>query len=196
MVSRTAHARDNIQNQYNMDYYNHLRNPILKLRKDMESYNNKLTVEIPEGYEIDNENSTSTHIRLKKTTEPKRWRDWKGIPITGWKIVDGKKTEMEFNVPNLEENNHLFATKELAEAAIAMAQLTQIRYHDGRFGKLFTKEELENTDIVKYSILPYYDLFFTVIESERGGFLSFEDDDKAMLFIEENEDLLKKFFLT
>ena len=161
----------------------------------MES-NNKLTVEIPEGYEIDNENSTATHIRFKKTTEPKRWRDWKSIPIMGWEIVNGNAVVRHCYEEKSNETNHLFATKELAEAAIAMAQLTQIRYSDQRFGRVFTKEELENTDIVKYSILPYYYFFFTTIETERGGFLSFEDEDKAMLFIKENEDLLKKFFLT
>lgn len=179
-----------------MDYHNHLRGQINKSRKDMENWDNRLEIKIPKGYEIDNKNSTCNVIIIKRSTKHKKWRDLEGIPMTGWEIVNGNAAVKHYHEEKSNETNHLFATKELAEAAIAMAQLTQIRYHDGRFGRLFTKEELENTDIVKYTILPYYGLSFDVIESERGGFLSFEDDDKARLFIEENEDLLTKFFFT
>ena len=90
----------------------------------------------PEGWEIDVEKSnlqTGEIIYKKKTKEkqlPKTWeelKDIKGYYIDAYSIVkpvDGYVNDISKNV---------FPTKELAEAALALAQLLQLRdtYNDG-----------------------------------------------------------------
>ena len=87
----------------------------------------EITISIPEGYEIDKEKSTFEKIVFKKKeqTLPKTWEELKrvsgyyvGISSEICSVEDNKATRLERNV---------FFSEEQAEAAIALAQLTQLR---------------------------------------------------------------------
>ena len=100
--------------------------------------NKELNIIAPEGYEIDKENSTFEKIIFKKINElPKTWEDLKYI--SGYYISNcyGIKHSSLINCCKYAKN--IFPTKELAEAALALAQLLQLRdrYNGDNKGFIF-----------------------------------------------------------
>lgn len=94
----------------------------------------ELKIEVPDGYEIDKENSTFEKIVFKKVEKelPKCWEELdivKGFYVDSLSEIasTGEDTCAE------EYNRNTFPTKEEAEACIALAQLCQLRdrYNDG-----------------------------------------------------------------
>jgi hypothetical protein len=145
----------------------------------------------PEGYEIDKENSTFECIKFKPVI--KRWRDDSKAKITGYYMMDNKLAP--FRGDNVKCNFNVFATKELAKSALAMARISQIMANDERFGGPVTDNEWNNSDLAKYTI------FREVNHIERGTnfslyrFLSFHAVYQRDLFLEENEDLIKDYLM-
>ena len=95
---------------------------------------NEIKIIVPEGMEIDKQNSTFEIIKFKpiKKTLPKSWEELNYID--GYYINNGsevRKTCDKFSTSD--ENKNIFPTKELARAALALAQLLQLRdvYNDG-----------------------------------------------------------------
>ncbi len=88
--------------------------------------NKQINIEVPEGFEIDKEKSTFEKIIFveKKNKLPMSWnelRDIIGYYISSYSaIVDIKGTAIT-------GNKNIFPTKEYAEAALALAQLLQLR---------------------------------------------------------------------
>ena len=102
--------------------------------------NKEINIIPPVGYEIDKENSTFEKIVFKKINElPKTWKDLKNI--SGYYINSFSEiTPSSFiDVSNSAKNT--FPTKELAEAALALAQLLQLRdrYNGDNEGFIFNK---------------------------------------------------------
>lgn len=95
--------------------------------------NNEIKIQIPDGMMIDEENSTFTHIKFKliKKELPKRWEDLK--EINGYFVDKDSYVGLCEHNPTIDRNKNIFPTKELAEAALALAQLLQLRdnYNDG-----------------------------------------------------------------
>lgn len=92
-----------------------------------------LKIEIPEGYEVDRDNSTFEKIIFKPTKSelPKKWEDLKYID--GYWINSDSKVIHCIGFACCEVNKSIWPTKELAEAALALSQLLQLRdvYNDG-----------------------------------------------------------------
>lgn len=93
-----------------------------------------INIEIPKGHEIDQEQSNLSEGRIVfkeiKKELPKKWEE---LPsIKGWWVGDTSRV-FEANTTANKINKLIFATKELAEASIALAQLSQLRevYRDG-----------------------------------------------------------------
>lgn len=87
---------------------------------------------------------------------------------------------------------NVFATEKQAKSALAMARISQIMANDNRFGGTITDEEW-NTD-KKYIII------------RRGNnlgietrycyeYLAFHTNEQAELFLKENEDLIKNYYM-
>lgn len=93
-----------------------------------------LNIEIPIGYEIDLEKSNLSEGKVvfkeAKKELPKTWEELK--EVKGYYVDAFSKADDFTNSPS-EENRNTFSTKELAEASIAMAQLSQLRevYRNG-----------------------------------------------------------------
>jgi hypothetical protein len=87
---------------------------------------------IPEGWEIDKEKSTFEEIVLKQIKKelPKRWEDLEAIK--GY-YSDGVSGVYKYIGSANMSNKNTFATEAQAKAAIALAQLSQLRevYRDG-----------------------------------------------------------------
>ena len=102
--------------------------------------NKELNIIAPEGYEIDKENSTFEKIVFKKINElPKTWKDLKNISGAFISTFSDIKTINSVKTDSSAKN--IFPTKELAEAALALAQLLQLRdrYNGDNEGFIFNK---------------------------------------------------------
>ena len=92
----------------------------------------EMKIQVPEGYEIDKENSTFEKIVFKRKELPKSWEDL--ITVKGYCVTTFSKIEdCCEECYTYKENKNIFPTREEAEACLALAQLCQLRdrYNDG-----------------------------------------------------------------
>lgn len=152
----------------------------------------ELKISVPEGYEIDKENSTFECIRFKKKTE--RWID-KTKSITGFYINSESRITQAF-CANDDKSRNVFATRKQAESARAMAQISQIMANDERFGGPVTDEEWQE-DSKFYIIRRMNNEIFRDWSMGRYFyfFLAFHTAKQRDLFLEENKDLVKDYLM-
>ena len=142
--------------------------------------NETITIEAPEGHVIDKENSTDTVIRFKKVEPNKRPMSWMELKTTGGYYINGDSTILPVEDPTLThyKNRNIWPTKKLAEAALALSQLLQLRdawnecnTEEGnldthQFGIRNSLNSIETTRLLRY----YAPLRFKTIET-RDAFL-------------------------
>ena len=112
-------------------------------------------IEIPEGYEVDNEKSTFQQIVFKKS-EKKHPMSFNELgTIKGFYISDGSSTKAwtgKLGTSDIADhsNKNVFPSKEEAEAMLAMSQLCQLRdaWNEG-----WKPDFTDNTS--KYCIINY-----------------------------------------
>lgn len=158
----------------------------------------EIKIQIPEGYEgIDEEKSNFTEGKIV----------FKKKEVTPW--IKESHTIYGYFVNNAAEiqrwdagNNHelssrnIFATKKQAKSMRAMAQLSQIIQNDPRFGGPLTDEEWLDCDIYKYIIdrcdsdIKAYDWISCAFR-----FLAFHTQEQRDLFMEENMDLIRQYYM-
>ncbi len=145
-----------------------------------------LKIEVPKGYEIDKEQSTFEQIVFKEIKKelPKTWEELGAV--SGW-FTNGnshfcKSTEYKC----VDENKNNFATKEQAEAAIALAQLSQLRevYRQGWVPN-WTKDWV-------YCIVLNPTKIYVGVTIDQINFLSFQSKEIAEQFLENFQDLIIK----
>lgn len=110
----------------------------------------EIKINIPEGYEIDKENSTFECIKFKKKIEVNTWQD---IPkLQGFYILEDsiiKELDPVYhNMRAMRENTNVFINRKYAKSALALAQISQLMPY---YGGEITNEEWSN-DEWKYSI--------------------------------------------
>lgn len=144
-------------------------------------------IEIPEGYEIDQEKSTFEKIVFKEIKKglPKTWEEL--IRVEG-SYVGTCATATKCDGLTNDSNKNVFKTTEQAIAAIALAQLSQLRdaYRQG------WKPDWQNHRIKKYCIFVEDDNFRIDHWYTRQYFLSFETQAIAQEFLENFRDLIEK----
>ena len=91
--------------------------------------NETITIEAPEGQVFDLENSTPTHLKLKKVEPKKRPMSWMELKdINGYYInSDSEILPVDANTLTHYKNRNIYPSKKLAEAALALSQLLQLR---------------------------------------------------------------------
>lgn len=144
-------------------------------------------IEVPQGYEIDKENSTFEKIVFKKVEKelPKRWEDLK--EIKGFYVNNYSEVTVFEYYFNAEENKNVFPTEEEAEACVALAQLCQLRdrYNNGwrpdwnDDGEQKYAIKIENNKTVKY------------ILTSTSSVLSFKSVNLRDEFLENFRDLIE-----
>lgn len=147
-------------------------------------------VSVPEGYEIDKENSTFDCIKFKRIEEL-RWRDDTNFIMKGY-TINGDLWEALTNLPI---NYDTFATKKQAKSALAMARISQIMANDKRFGGAVTDEEWNNAEYIKYSIRRHKNICIKDICGTFYQFLAFHTREQRNLFMKENMDLIKDYLM-
>lgn len=145
----------------------------------------ELKIEVPQGYEIDRENSTFENIVFKRKGLPKSWENL--IKIDGYYV--SSQSDIKYCYENCADsiNRNVFPTKEEAEACLALAQLCQLRdrynngwrpdWDDGGEQKYAIK--IENNKTVKY------------ILTSTSSVLSFKSVNLRDEFLENFRDLIE-----
>ncbi len=144
-------------------------------------------IQVPEGYEIDRENSTFENIIFRKA-ERKLSKRWEDLPfVEGW-FIDAKCRILETGRLNTQEyNKNTFPTKEEAEACVALAQLCQLRdiYNEG------WKPNWEDYNETKYCIEFCQGRIETIDRVNCHKILTFKTEDLRDKFLENFKDLIK-----
>ena len=146
--------------------------------------NKELNIIAPEGYEIDKENSTFEKIVFKKINElPKTWEDLKYISGAYISAISNVITDNSVRTYPLYKN--IFPTKELAEAALALAQLLQLRdrYNGDNKGFIFLEN---NFCIHNYNNSIHLSLLLT-----GNAILAFRKKELRNEFYENFKDLIE-----
>jgi hypothetical protein len=146
-----------------------------------------LKINIPEGYEIDKAQSTFENIVFKPTVTalPKTWKELdriEGYWANGFSRVENTGLA---DIRCLDINRNIFATKEQAEASIALAQLSQLIqvYNDGWVPDW-------NDGEYKFNI-EYYECKLSIEQrSSYSSFLAFETKELAETFLNNFKDLI------
>jgi hypothetical protein len=144
-------------------------------------------IQVPEGYEIDRENSTFENIIFRKA-ERKLSKRWEDLPfVEGW-FIDAKCRIIETGRLNTQEyNKNTFPTKEEAEACLALAQLCQLRdiYNEG------WKPNWKDYNETKYCIEFCQGRIETIDRVNCHKILTFKTEDLRDKFLENFKDLIE-----
>jgi len=151
----------------------------------------ELKINVPEGYEIDRENSTFECIKFKPIEE--RWRD-NNYHIDGC-YIGSKSNIIEYSGRNIPNNYNVFATEKQAKSALAIARISQIMANDERFGGVITDEEWCNYNQSKWAISRKENHIHIDGRQVMYSFLAFHTEKQCDLFLEENEDLVKDYLM-
>ena len=156
----------------------------------------ELNIAIPEGHEIDLENSDLASGKIAfKSIAPKAWRH-QNHKMNGCIISTMSEIKTVNDLDSeLECNHNVFATEKHAKAALAIAQISQIMANDERFGGPVTLDEWKDDCIEKY-VIEWYDGGITVdCYHSSYYFLAFHTREQSSLFLEENIDLVEAYFM-
>lgn len=169
---------------------------IFKDMTNMKQETKEIKIDVPEGMEIDKENSTFECIKFKKK-EKTPWRNNKTIRLkNAWIItIDSRILSMPHILLNSDKNHNLFATEKQAKSALAMAQISQIMANDERFGGVVTEEEWKCEDMTKYVIIKMFGDIECTCYQTTYHFLAFHTKEQRDLFLQENEDLVKDYLM-
>ena len=126
-----------------------------------------------------------TFPELGKKELPKTWEVLK--KIDGFFIDNRSNISSLVDCSTCEDNKNLFATKEQAEAALALAQLSQLR-------EVYRNNWVPNwkANYYKYCIIFEQDLVNPTTLINTNKFLSFQDRETRDLFLENFTELIKQ----
>ena len=148
----------------------------------------EMKIQVPEGYEIDRENSTFENIIFRKAERklPKKWEDLENVNghyADSWGDV---RCYYGVNTPD-HTNKNIFPTKEEAEACVALAQLCQLkdRYNGG------WKPNWNSTAETKYVIEIFKNNIVKNLYGGKHRILAFKTEELRDKFLENFEDLIE-----
>lgn len=146
----------------------------------------ELKIEIPEGYEIDKENSSFEKIVFKKKAEVNCWEDLKGV--TGMYVSDNSFITFAKGGLAQPYNKNVFLNEKYAKSALALSQISQLLpYYD-------TDIDWESTND-KFCI----DRINNRIEIKRWfsiyHVLTFNSLSEAERFYKHNKQLVKDYYM-
>jgi hypothetical protein len=146
-----------------------------------------LKIEIPNGFEIDKENSTFEQIVFKEIKQlPESWEE---LEIIEGYFVQGRDSECcHVKKHATSENKNIFSTEEQAKASIALSQLSQLR-EVYRNGWVPDWEDSTNKYIISFRD---NDIIYTSEYQRFNKFLSFQDEQTRDLFLENFKDLIEQ----
>ena len=139
-------------------------------------------IEVPEGYEIDKENSTFETIKFKEKS--KLPMSWEGLgDITGY-YIDSTSSLKNCYGYSCRGKENLWPTKELAEAALALSQLLQLRDR-------WNGDWKQEYGVPSFAILNRHDKLFRATIEDYNTPLVFKSNQLRDKFLETFKDLIE-----
>lgn len=144
---------------------------------------NEVKIQVPEGMEIDKENSTFELIKFKKKENvlPRKWEDIRNIK--GYYISGACEINHSSSLVAIDSHRSTLPTEELAEAMLALCQLIYLRdvYNDGWIPNFGNSQYKYGFAVSNGKIQPYeyeslnYVLLFKTSELRNLFFTNFKD---------------------
>ena len=155
----------------------------------------ELRIEVPEGMEIDKENSDLEIGKIafkKKEQEVKTWKDLIGFDIPIGSALMVEKVENPFSYSFFtSDDRSVFIDEKHAKSALAMAMISQLMPY---YGNAITDEEWDNSQINKYTICRKED-YISFVNSSHYEFLAFHTKKQRDDFFRYNEQLVKDYLM-
>ena len=149
---------------------------------------NTLKINVPEGFEIDKDKSTFEEIVFKpiKKELPKRWEDLE--KIEGYWVTEYSNISKSCLFNTADNNRNIFLTEAQAKAAIALAQLTQLRevYRQGWVPDWNYAGEM------KHSIIKLDGKIDSTMLWRSAHFLTFQSAEVRDQFLKNFKDLIEE----
>jgi hypothetical protein len=150
----------------------------------------EIKIQVPDGYEIDDKNSTFLCIRFKPKPGVRTWEDYKrrcgniNIGIIATSTITKKVTGSKITMPVLDKKfiKHL-------EAEIKIKLL--MPYYGGEI----TIEEWRNPHISKYTIISDSFKISRSSTITSYSFLAFHTYEERNDFLKYNENIIKDYFM-
>ena len=149
----------------------------------------KFKVDIPDGFEIDKENSTLELIVFKEITKTLTFKDIKYID--GY-YINTHSDICEIDQANDSTNRNVFLTEKHAKSALAMAQISQLIPH---YGGEITDEEWNNQDIPKFILYRKNNSIKDDTMWNTYEFIAFHTKEQRDDFLKYNERLVRDYFM-
>ena len=156
----------------------------------------EINITVPEGYEIDKENSTFDCIKFKKRIQVNTWTDLPKVPGV---YIESNSTivslsEAVHDINTIPRNRNIFASKKYAKSALAMAQISQLLPY---YGGEITKEEWNDADLPKYVIFRMKNHYETGLIYNTYDLLAFHTKEQGDRFLSfpENVQLVKDYLM-
>lgn len=153
---------------------------------------NEMVITIPEGYEIDKENSTFECIKFKKKVKINTWKDLKFISGI---FINSESYLKEISTITKDSNDkNVFISKKYAKSALALAQISQLMPY---YGGEITEEEWKNVRLKKYGVLFYNSKIATNIYYDTKQMIGFHTEEQLNRFLSfpENIQLVKDLYM-
>lgn len=121
-----------------------------------------------------------------------KWRDKEGTKINGYYISSDATIYNYCDGVLCRNSYNVFATEKQAKSSLAMARISQIMANDERFGGAITDKEWNYGK--KYVILRR-GIKLGIETKYCYEYLAFHTNEQAELFLKENEDLIKMYYM-
>lgn len=151
----------------------------------------EIKIVIPDGMEIDKENSTFECIKFKpKERSIKTWNGLIGIGITGYFIT--KNSNIKIDYISSDKDKNIARSEKHCKSMLAMAQISQLMPF---YGGAITDEEWNDGSFIKYTIER------NGCKIQKGGwcllynFLAFRTKEYCISFLKNNEQLVKDYLM-
>lgn len=143
----------------------------------------EIKINIPKGYEIDEENSTFSYIKFKKKS--KEINIWKDIRYIEGCFISSDSEIRELKTPKDNCDKNIFISEKYAKSALALAQISQLLPYYG--GEITDKEwkndewkysvTIDNKGVIKStSIVHLKEIIAFHTAEQRDKFLSFPEN--------------------
>lgn len=153
----------------------------------------ELVITIPEGYEIDKENSTFECIKFKKKV--KKIDTWDDLDNISGYMINNMSEIITIPVISAEDmDKNVFISEKYAKAALALAQISQLMPY---YGGEITEEEWKNVRLKKYGVLLYNSKIATNIYYDTKQMIGFHTEEQLNRFLSfpENIQLVKDLYM-
>ena len=166
-----------------------------KYPKKQSSHEQKcISIEVPDGYEIDKEKSTFTNIVFKPIAckYPKSWEDaFISKPIRGHWVNNFSDIEIADRDAEADDKN-VFKTKKQAKSALAYAQITQLMALPCYNGDWIP--DWGNGLYDKYSLIRVGNEINLVYRANKFAPIAFKSKEIRESFLKNHEYLLRQYF--